>query len=310
MDAQAIDRPLIVVPQATVSRRLAEHTNVRSVRDNVISMVARSRTVHSYLPISQRRCLYCLGSGTSTQVEHVIQARFGDVSETAVIPIGGVCDICNSWLGRQVDAPFTDRFDITIMRALHMCRGRSGLTPKLESRDAIAEATIEVDGRAAQVQLSSLTKNADGGCEFEIRPKQLDPEDIVARTVRAMWKMALGLTWLYSPGEALRPEWDPLRRAVLGYPFSGFLLQRRFVIGVSNEFFVHADLNQPHEAMAMRFGFGGVRFAVPLKPGKLIQNKEFEDQGWDVLSTRSKAPKVVRLRLDPGATDTQVQVAA
>jgi hypothetical protein len=143
----------------------------------------KRRTVHT--EVAERRCLYCLsGDGPFISEEHVIPRSLGSETERFVIPPGGVCDPCNHWLGAQVDAPFVDRFDMRMTRALHEMRGRKGVIPKvIESQSPTARFDVDIDGAKVTFYASVVTHMADGTLEIEIQPKIQDPPDVVARTI-------------------------------------------------------------------------------------------------------------------------------
>src|SRR3954454_16708507 len=66
-----------------------------------------------------------------------------------------------------------------------------------------------------QARATSAEESEGGWLDSEIRPVERDPPDVVARTIRALWKIALGCLWLAREREALDPSWDDPRQAVL-----------------------------------------------------------------------------------------------
>jgi hypothetical protein len=267
----------------------------------------RRRTVASRLPLGQRGCLFCLeDAGPFTSEEHVIPRNFGPDADRFVIPPGVVCDPCNTWLGRQVDAPFADRFDVRVTRALEALTGRAGAPPLvIDGRDPTARLDIEVDGGTVTVYASRADETADGGLDIEIRPVQRDPPDIIARTLRALWKMALGCAWLARGAEALDPRWDHLRHAVLGAPLRGYLLQRPFVVAVTRHLDVRVDLDRPSAPDAITFALGGVVLGAPLAQDAAITPRARAGSGLGGMddrrpSTRRRAP-ASRAEVGPAA---------
>jgi hypothetical protein len=244
--------------------------------------------------------LFCLSGDGSFQAEdHVIPAAFGPATSQFVIPPGAVCDDCNHFLGRQVDSAFVDRFDIRLTRALEDARGRGGVISMIEGRPPhMALVDVQVD--EGTVQMHAATVEADGdGMIFEIRPKDRDPQDIVSRSIRALWKMALGVMWLRDPEEATSSEWDPVRCAIVGYPFSGYLLARPFVVMRSRRLDLAVEPRRPQSPVAVHFRYGGVELAVPLLPGVNLHRSEIDAAGWAVQRTDQRPPSVTRLQLDP-----------
>src|SRR5215217_697743 len=109
---------------------------------------ARRRRVDVDLGRDARGCLFCLSTaGPFEGEEHVIPRSLGPKTDRFVLPQGVVCDPCNRFLGRQVDAPFVDRFDMRLTRRLEDLRGRSGAVPEvIEGRDVTAELNVDLDG--------------------------------------------------------------------------------------------------------------------------------------------------------------------
>lgn len=267
-------------------------------------VAARQRRVLSVAGAAERGCLYCLSrDGSFLTAEHVIPRSLGPATDRYVIPPGVVCDACNHWLGRQVDAPFVDRFDMTFVRGLEGLRGRSGSAPlTIDGRNATARLDVQLDGAKVELYAAVAEETEDGGLDIEIRPTRADPADVVARTMRALWKIALGCIWLARGDEALDPRWDHLRHAILGAPFKGYLLQAPFVAMRTRSINVEISTERANNPMAVTFVMGGVALAVPLEQGVRISPPDVRRMGWDLHTTQSPAPRTVRLRLEPSAT--------
>lgn len=263
--------------------------------------VANQRPVFTEAALAERGCLYCLGAaGPFSAEEHVIPRSLGYGTNAYVIPPGIVCDACNHWLGRQVDAPFVNRFDMTLIRGLAGLRGRSGReTTRIDGRNATARLDVEFAGAKVEIYAARAEEMQDGALDIEIWPLHRDPADVVARTMRAMWKIALGCIWLAQGDDALDPRWDHLRLAVLGAPFEGYLLQAPFVAMSMQGLRVNVHTDMPCNPAAMTFAMGGVAFAVPLAQGAPISRPDAARMGLDLHATQTTAPPVVRLRLDP-----------
>lgn len=261
----------------------------------------RTRSVRTKLEVAARHCLYCLGDGPSTNEEHVIPAAFG-IAQTKrwIIPPGGVCNACNRWLGSQVDAPFIHRFDLTLARALGGVAGRGGRVRVINGRDATARLDVSIGGQAIALFASRVEPTDDGGLDIEIRPETRDPSDIALRTVRALWKMALGAIWHADREEALDPRWDHLRLVgVLGHSFRGYLLNQPMVVAPIER--VHLDVRRETLADpgAVTFVAGGVVLSAPIMPGHLVAASELAAAGWEIQSTDAQSRDVIHLRLDP-----------
>lgn len=285
-------------PQQNRSLGMWQPPRVSDFRAKMTS-AARRRTVH--VKTVDRGCLFCLGSdGPFTSEEHVIPRSLGPRTEDYVIPPGGVCDPCNNWLGAQVDAPFVSRFDIRLTRGLEGLRGRKGALPEIiDGRDATAKLDIELEGARVMLYAARADPTEDGGLDIELRPTLRDPPDVIARTIRALWKIALGVMWLANREAAMAPEWDHLRQGVLGTPFRGYLLQFPFTALITLRLDVNLALGMPESPVAMSFVLGGVALAVPISSGVQIDREEVVAAGWDVYTTESAAPNSVHLRLEP-----------
>lgn len=221
-------------------------------------------------------------------------------SATSAVAPGVVCDRCKNWLGQQVDAPFADRFDMKLTRGLERARGRTGRIPDLiDGHNAVARLDVEIDGAKVSLYVARADPWGDGGLEIELLPKLRDPPDVVARTIRALWKIVLESFWVLEPERAMSPDWDHLRHAVLGAPFKGYLLQAPFMAMVTRRLAVNANFDAPEDPCAMTFEMGGVALAVPLASGVKLVHADARCDGWEVHTTAATAPRTIHLRLDP-----------
>ncbi len=230
----------------------------------------------------------------------MIPRNLGPDTQRFTIPPGVVCDDCDSWLGRQVDAPFADRFDMKLTRGLEGLAGRAGAPPlTIDGRDAIARLDLEIEGAKVTIYAARAHETADGGLDIEIRPRHRDPDDIVARTFRALWKIALGCAWLSDRDASLDPRWDYMREVILGAPFRGYLLQAPFTAQVTRRLDVNVNFTTPAQPSAMTFVMGGVTLSVPLAPGAKVDPADAHAAGWEVHPTEAAAPDVLHFRLEP-----------
>jgi len=268
------------------------------LRDHLRRHETKRRKVWVEAPV--RKCLYCSSAdGSFEGEEHAVPRAFGADADRFVIPPGGVCDRCNEWLGAEVDGPFVARFDVQLTRGLEQMTNRRGKLPDLiEGREPKGELLLDIDGARVKL-LSSAVATPDGGLDIELRPVVRDPEDIVARTIRALWKIALGAMYLSDAVSALDRRWDHLRHAVLGAPFQGYLLQLPFRASRSGHLRISVDVNQPESPVAMVFSLGGLGLALPIAPGASLPAKTAIDAGWEVHPSSERPRHVIRLRLDP-----------
>jgi hypothetical protein len=262
---------------------------------------ARQRAVATSIPVSDRGCLYCLTpNGPFTRNEHVIPRSLGPETDEYVIEPGGVCDPCNEWLGKQVDAPFAARFDMKLTRGLERLAGRGGIPLEIKGRDPKVLLTVQLGGGKVAIEAERADRMPGGQLDIEIRPLERDPADVVTRTLRALWKIALGVAFLDRGRDALDPRWDHLRCGVLGAPLEkGFVLQRPFTAMVTRELHVHANFATPDLPDAMAFVMGGVALAAPLANHVKLSAAAIRAAGWEVHGIDKPAPKALHFRLEP-----------
>jgi HNH endonuclease len=270
----------------------------------------RQRHVLSHLPMDGRQCLYCLANNEAfTQDEHVVQRAFGEAADKYILRPGAACDPCNSFLGHQVDAPFIHRYDISLVRGLEGISARGGVLKELECVGPTGRLDIEIKpGVQVSMYVNEFEETANGGFRVRIRPKQRDPDDIVARTIRALWKIALGVMRGYMGRPfALDPQWDGLREAILGAPFSGYLIQAPFRAVINGALNVNIEPQTPELPSAVTFQIGGVVLAAPLVPNTTPPNddemKKLRSAGWTVMTTEDPPPNELFFELEP-TTDT------
>ena len=122
---------------------------------------------------------------------------------------------------------------------------------------------------------------------------------IVSRSARALWKMALASICRADRARALDEQWDPIRCAVLGHKFSGYLLSGQFMAIRTGRLDLAVDIEHPQRPLAVHFRYGGIDLALPLLPGAQIPRGEIDDNGWEVQRMSERSPDVVRLQLDP-----------
>jgi hypothetical protein len=264
----------------------------------------RQRTVLAHLPVEQRQCLYCLANNEPfTKDEHVVQRAFGRAADKYKLRPGAVCDTCNFFLGRNVDSRFVHRYDISLIRGLEGWPGRSGALREIECHKPTAPLDIEIkpDVKVAMF-VNDFEKLPNGGFRVRTRPKH--PEPPVALTIRALWKIALGVMYGYlGPRFALDPQWDSLRDAILGAPFSGYLIQAPFRAIIDGQLNVSINPQTPQSPSAVVFRVGGVILGTPLVTGASPPDdgemQKLRSEGWTVLTINDQPPKDLFFELEP-----------
>lgn len=78
------------------------------------------------------RCLFCKDSSDgSRSVEHVIPESLGN--HTLLLPAGVVCDKCNNYFGRKVEAPFLKSPAIRLLRHNQVVQSKRGRVPTVRA---------------------------------------------------------------------------------------------------------------------------------------------------------------------------------
>jgi hypothetical protein len=267
----------------------------------------RQRNVHRHLGINERGCLYCLTQEASfDRKEHVVQRAFGRAADRYVLRPGAVCDPCNEFLGRHVDSRFMRRYDITLIRGLEGWPGRGGPIKEIECRNPTARLDIEIKpGVRVAMFANDVEHLPSGGFRARVEPRH--PEPSIGLTVRALWKIALGVMYGgLGPKAALDPKWDSLREAILGAPFSSYLLQAPFRAVIDGKIDINIEPQTPNIPAAVTFKVGGVVLAAPLavntQPPDDDQMRELLRDGWSLSRTESTPTRELWFELEPSTS--------
>lgn len=77
------------------------------------------------------RCIFCRNdSSSSRSIEHIIPESLGNT--TAILPRGIVCDVCNNYFARKVEAPFLESALVRSLRFDQRLQNKKGRVPKIE----------------------------------------------------------------------------------------------------------------------------------------------------------------------------------
>src|SRR5271170_2839392 len=95
------------------------------------------------------RCLFCKStSDSSRSVEHIIPESIGNTRRT--LPRGAVCDQCNNYFSRKVEAPVLSHQLFRNLRAWHQVPNKRGRSPSLvgfvAGTDIDIALSVAVDG--------------------------------------------------------------------------------------------------------------------------------------------------------------------
>jgi hypothetical protein len=170
------------------------------------------------------RCLYCMRTaGPFNSVEHILPE--GISNKDLVLPRGVVCDPCNNGPLSLLDSEFLDFLPVAMMRTVRGIPNKQGRVPEARfgnatlSRIGPSEVLFKTNSRRA-------TKKVPGGMQWNVAGRKMTPR-YTAQLVRWLFKAALGCTYLdCGRVDAFSPQFDPVRWAILGNPFHGYLAVR------------------------------------------------------------------------------------
>ena len=112
------------------------------------------------------RCIFCKqNSSDSKSVEHILPESLGNT--TLTLPKGVVCDKCNNYFARKIEAPFFQLTGINELRFYEGLPNKSGKIPSI--RGIVNGASVELHRKN-----SSSLKNVRG----ETMLLECDPQDI------------------------------------------------------------------------------------------------------------------------------------
>jgi hypothetical protein len=131
------------------------------------------------------RCIFCKqASGGSRSVEHIVPESLGNTEH--VLPRGVVCDSCNNYLAREVEAPFLASGSVRDQRFQMSVPNKRGLVPSAPGIAALGGMTESPFG----IELRKSLK--DPGVSINVLREQDE-----ARFIRALKGMERGT--LYVP---------------------------------------------------------------------------------------------------------------
>ena len=110
---------------------------------------------------SLMRCVYCKSlSDNSCGVEHVIPESLGN--HTMVLPAGVVCDDCNNYFARKVEAPFLNSPWVRMLRHEQGVESKRGRVPTMRAlAPGLGEATMHAptSARPRQIVFDSASES-------------------------------------------------------------------------------------------------------------------------------------------------------
>lgn len=204
-------------------------------------------------------CMYCLRSGRPSNIEHLIPAGLGPHADI-VLPKGAVCEDCNHRLGREVDEALVHLFEVQLIRGLFRVPDRKGKTlDVLELRNGRIDFTDPEQLLKVEVSGDYLDERDGKSLLVTLIAKRKQSGPQWRRATRAVLKIGLGLTYLHHGAPtALGNGYDPVRAAICGEPYEGYLLIGEF------------DLTEwPHLNASLLHDIPGVTVGVQLRYGGL-----------------------------------------
>lgn len=213
-------------------------------------------------------CLFCKRVGRPGSVEHVFPAGLGRHADV-VLPLGAVCMDCNNRLGREVDEALVHLMEVPFIRGLFRVRDHKGRT--VDSLD-LSNGTITFgpDGSIESTVFGDerTRTNHAGNLVLTLKSTRRRSGDQWRRVARAVMKLGLNLVYLtYGAEAALDKQFDPVRDAIDGEPYEGYLLIGMFDIYTPPNLEGSLITDLPGVSLAAALRFGGLRLIAPLDLG-------------------------------------------
>jgi hypothetical protein len=214
------------------------------------------------------RCVLCKRDDRPPSVEHLFAAGLG-VHADIVLPRGAECEPCNSRCGLQIDEALVHLPEVRLIRGIWRVPDRKGRT--VDSLE-LSSGTLRFDQRGAM----NIVVHSEGAVEVKdastivvsITTKRRHSGDQWRRVARAVLKMGM-CTIRHEHGEeaALETELDAARRAILGEPYTGFLLISPLDVQKQPDFSITVTGDLPGMPGAVDFSYGGLRLVADLGLG-------------------------------------------
>jgi hypothetical protein len=213
-------------------------------------------------------CLLCKRVGQVASVEHVFPAGLGSHADV-VLPRGAVCVDCNNRLGREVDEALVHLMEVRFIRGLFRVPDHRGRT--VDSLD-LSNGTITFgpDGSIESTVFGDqhTRTNDAGNLVVTLKSTRRRSGDQWRRVARAVMKLGLNLIYLtYGSEAALDEQFDPLRDAIAGEPYEGYLLIGMFDIYTPPNLEGSLSTDLPGVPLAGALRFGGLHLIAPLSLG-------------------------------------------
>lgn len=158
-------------------------------------------------------CIYCLGDSKSARgAAHAFPEAVFPAGPT--LPAGGVCDGCDQYAGRKLEATLISYPLVALALQLMRLPGKRGTV-----RQRIGVYELSTDDRGGvtfPIEPPEFGMDADGvsTAKIAIHP-QIDPKFDMDRFRRALYHIAFNLAAAnLDLAHALRPEYDPIRKYV------------------------------------------------------------------------------------------------
>lgn len=189
----------------------------------------------------ERGCLFCRRSdGGFTSQEHIVPESLGNVEK--VLPVGVVCDRCNSGVLSQVDAALCDFGPFAMMKTIYGIPSKAGKMPEVKFDNGRLYARSPGDlvvQLAPKWRKDILAPPGQVGFQFTLQRHDATPRRL-SKVHRALVKQAVELAWLdMEPDRLLSAEFDRERHIVLYGGHHGYLILPNDATPVPNNITLH-----------------------------------------------------------------------
>jgi HNH endonuclease len=187
----------------------------------------------------RRGCLFCRESnGGFTTEEHTLPESLGNTE--VVLPNGVVCDRCNNGVLSDLDQALGDFMPLRFRRTTIGVPTKAGKVPVTR----FAKGTVAnqgIDPKTGEPRLFFSINNKSDTTTFRTTPlgggrvhinfsltggRRMTPR-YASELSRALLKTSFECAWLDHGEAMLEPEYDHVRKVVLGEPRDGYLLMPR-----------------------------------------------------------------------------------
>jgi hypothetical protein len=236
-------------------------------------------------------CLFCKRTDREPSIEHVFPQGLG-LHADLVLPRGAVCAPCNTHLGRQVDEALVHLPAVQLIRGVFQVPLANG---RVVDRIDLLNGTLTFapDGELhVEVGEHHTRWNEEGNIVARIRPNRRRSGDQMRRVARSVMKLGLNLVYMtHGANSALHSDFDPVREAVNGEPYDGYLLIEELDILRPPDLEGSLTHDVPGVPFAAALRFGGLHLIAPmiLDPLAAATREWASENDYQVMAIQPKA---------------------